>query len=676
MIDYKISPGTAGNSDIPERYDDLPSHNIEVFQSENIQNILDAKSKNASFVEIHYEIKKLRPEERQRLKNLLGKDFFKMLSKSFDKCQSDDIEEQAEKVKLALKNEDKWHALIITEKNTTGLIGDEGGIEKGSKYHALMRHTNKSEKDDISGGTFGKGSSVYTYCSGLWIWFAYSVLETSSNNTKARFIGRGMLAPFIDYDACQSYTGPLWYAREEKIEELIKGNKQQGLPFKNIEAHEQAKQFGLNPRLDTEPGTTYLIPVFWPDGIEESEMTSENIANELKREIIKRWFVPIYNETLRCFIKQDGDEESVIKITKNELESIPELKHKLEILNWYNNGADKSDKRFKRQQIKIELPTLIKSQQKKAEEKFKKKIGHKKVSAKVDLVIRNLSEEENRFVGFLDEENKGTVNRIALIRNKGMVVNHFPYNTRQKDDLKKMIGDNNFEGVLFAGKMSKLDQADDEINLLEMFLGYAENPAHNEWINNDRDLNRCHLKRFEERPYPTPVSRVKALFDKIQSIIQEFYPKDDLPPSKNEICSFWRKLYKLPSAGANKGGDAGFSYETISEGFDDEGRYTWKLKLKSTNPDKQIRLQFDHYLNSLEKSFRKAEEFDELGIPEFNELLVLENGKLVDEVVLEYDKEFEQGIAKVIQIKTCSLANNNLFKNMSPVLEITDSVIN
>src|SRR5215469_12533946 len=112
MIDYKIAPSTAGNSDIPDRYDDLPSHNIEVFQNENIQNIGDAKAKDEPNVEIHYEIRKLSIEERKNLKALLGDNFFKMLTKSFKQCDSDDIEEQAEKVKLALKNEDKWHALV------------------------------------------------------------------------------------------------------------------------------------------------------------------------------------------------------------------------------------------------------------------------------------------------------------------------------------------------------------------------------------------------------------------------------------------------------------------------------------------------------------------------------------------------------------------------------------
>ena len=672
MVDYKISPGTAGNSDIPDRYDDLPSHNIEVFQSENIQNILDAKSKDKNCVEIHYEIKKLDKADRQNLKTLLGKDFLQMLSNSFDQCESQDIEEQVEKVKLALKNEDKWFSLLITEKNTTGLVGDETGIEKGSKYHALMRHINKSVKDDISGGTFGKGSSVYTYCSGLWLWFAYTILEKPSNITKSRFIGRGMVAPFTDNKGNQSYDGPLWYSRLESAKDLINGNKQQGLPFINKDAHNEAQKFGIPQRSETDPGTTYLIPVFWPEGIDAKQMSAETISTKLKHEIIKRWFVPIYNEQLICSIKITNEDSKII-ITKNDLNEIPELKHKLDILEWYNNGANAEDKRFRRKEIKVELPVLTKSQQIKAEIRFGKKIGHKKNTAYIDLALRVLTEDEKHFKGFIDNEEIGTVNRVALIRNKGMIVNHYPYHSKYKEELKSVIGENNFEAILFVGKVCKIPHSEELINHLEMFLSYAENPAHNEWIHDKADINRCHLKRFEENP--NPFNKVKNIFTQINNKIQEIFPKDDKPPAKNEICSFWRKLYKLPSAGAEKGGQASFNYETLDEGFDNEGRYSWKLRVTSTNPKKQVRLQFVHYLNSLEGSIKSEEEFLNLGVSEFKELLVKENGREVSEIFLEYDESEDRGIPKDIEIKTCRITGNNLFKNMNPVLEITDSII-
>lgn len=671
MINFKISPGTAGNSDIPERYDDLPSHNIEVFQSENIQNILDAKSTNSEFVEIHYEIVKLDKHQKQNLESLLGEDFFKMLRKSFDKCEAQDIEDQVERVKLALENPDKWYSLIVTEKNTTGLIGAETGKEKGSKYHALMRHTNKSEKDGVAGGTFGKGSSVYTYTSGLWLWFAYSVLETPWEDSRVRFIGRGMIAPFIDWEAGQSYVGPLWYARPETNKDKVNGIEQQGLPYLNARAHQEAAKFGMPKRNDDDFGTSYLIPIFWPEGINIKELNANTLARKLKQEIIKRWFVPIYNGHLKCFIKVREEETAEMKIVKEELMEIPELKYKLEIIDWYNSGANTSDKRFKKGEIEVKVPILKKAQQKEAAKRYGKKIGHKQSKVKMDFVVRVLSDEEKLFSGFADPDEVGTVNRVALIRNKGMVVNHFPYDSK-KSALKDIIGENNFEAILFGGKTCLTNRSTEEIDHLEMFLSYAENPAHNEWIHNSPDVHRCHLKRFEDTPTPYPVSRVNAIFTRIYSLISEFFPKDDKPPTKKEICSFWRNLYKLPSSGDRQGGETLFSYETLEEGFDKEGRYSWRFNFIALKAEKRVKLNFHHYLNSHEGPIKKDEEFAELGISEFRELHIIEDGMTVKEVSLEYDHTRDMGIPKEIIIKTCKITGNHLFKNMSPILEITD----
>jgi len=402
-------------------------------------------------------------------------------------------------------------------------------------------------------------------------------------------------------------------------------------------------------------------------------MSAETILMQLKHEIIKRWFVPIYNKQLKCYIRIiDGDGE--VSIEKKDLDTIPELHHKIEILDWYNNGMDDGDKRFKCEKIEVKLPVLTKSQLKKAAKIYGKKIGHRQNKANLDLVVRVLSEDEASFDGFLDEEGIGTVNRVALVRNKGMIVNHYPYQGRYKQDFIALASERKFEAILFAGKMCINEHTEEEENHLEMFLSYAENPAHNEWIDDAKDIKRCNLKRFEERPTPFPVSRVRGIFNRIYSIISDFFPKDDKPPVKKEICSFWRKLYKLPSAGDCGGGEAGFSYETLQEGFDSEGRYSWKLKVKSLNSEKKLKLTFAHYLNSLEGPIKKVEEFSNLGVPEFEELHISENGVPVDKVVLEYDNVAEEGIPKEIEIKTCRITGNNKFKNMDPVLEIKDSI--
>ena len=146
---------------------------------------------------------------------------------------------QMEKVINTLDNREEWLSLTIIEKNTTGLTGPEDpdrSNNERSKFDALMRAVGKTDKDEaIAGGTFGKGSSVYTYSSGVWMWFAYSFLEKPENHeqltsknytsTQARFMGRGMIAPFVNHKEKTEFAGHRWYCRE-----------QYALPFINEEA--------------------------------------------------------------------------------------------------------------------------------------------------------------------------------------------------------------------------------------------------------------------------------------------------------------------------------------------------------------------------------------------------------------------------------------------------------
>ena len=45
MIYYDRKDGTAATNNLPDRFEDLPKHDIEIFQAECIQNIFDARSK-------------------------------------------------------------------------------------------------------------------------------------------------------------------------------------------------------------------------------------------------------------------------------------------------------------------------------------------------------------------------------------------------------------------------------------------------------------------------------------------------------------------------------------------------------------------------------------------------------------------------------------------------------
>lgn len=652
MIDYKISPGTAGNNDLPERYDDLPSHNIEVFQSENIQNILDAKSSKEDIVEIDYEIRKLTPEERGNLKHKLGSGFFSTLRKSFAESKAADIKEQIRRVDLALNNETKWFSLIIKEKNTTGLTGDETGQVHPSKFNALMRAVNRSEKDGVLGGTFGKGSSVYTFSSGLWLWFAYSVLETESNNSKVRFMGRGLVAPFVDFDRKRSYHGPLWYAREEDGGEE---DRHQGLPFVNEAAHQEAYDFGIPKRKNSENGTTYLIPVFWPSDYDVDDMSQTNLRKNLVNEIIKRWFPTIYKGDLICRVNIRG--ENSITVDKDFLKTIPELKYKLDILDYYY-GDIKENRNFREDSFEVRLPKLKSDYWEKYP--FAKKSG----TVQADLVLRIIKDDES-FKGFLDHEDAGTTNRVALTRNKGMVVNHYPWLDITK--LSSITGEVRFEGMLFAGRMlrNKSNNADHA----ELFLGFSENPAHNEWIDNPIHKNRCHLERFEAKG-ANPYNRVRQVYRMIETIIIKLFPKDDKPPIKEEICSFWKNLYRIPNSGDSSGGKSNYTYRLIEEGFNSFGEYRWKFKFESKEDSERIKLKFVPYLLTREGPMRSSEDFERIGVKEYKDLKVLVDDILVEEVFLGR----EDGLSRIVEVKTCRMSGNNSFHNLTPSLEIVDSI--
>ena len=55
-IFYDIKDGTAATNNLPDRFDDLPKHDIGIFQAECIQNIYDARSARSKELNIPVEI--------------------------------------------------------------------------------------------------------------------------------------------------------------------------------------------------------------------------------------------------------------------------------------------------------------------------------------------------------------------------------------------------------------------------------------------------------------------------------------------------------------------------------------------------------------------------------------------------------------------------------------------
>ena len=87
---------------------------------------------------------------------------------------------------------------------------------------------------------------------------------------------------------------------------------------------------------------------------------------------------------------------------------------------------------------------------------------------------------------------------------------------RQVNSRLKNSTDIRTESILFAGLLSKSEVEERKRKHLELFLGYSENPPHNNWASSDKDLS--YLEFFEGFRIALPIQLDKSIerdsFDK------------------------------------------------------------------------------------------------------------------------------------------------------------------
>ncbi|HXH19825.1 MAG TPA: hypothetical protein VNJ07_12160 [Chitinophagales bacterium] len=504
---FKHEKGDADFNPQSLRSKDLGEHSIKTFDREFTQNTLDVRFDKSKPAEITFLIKKLSGNEIAELKTNLGNDFLKMFENSFNESDPDEKEKLEKGYKFLFENEPGF-SLIVTERNCVGLTGAEKVQSKTdrSNYDALCRKINKNSKEDSnSGGTWGKGSSIYTFSSLIRTWFAYSVLSKDWNGQQKRFIGRCQLAPYTDYtEPVTSYHGTGWFCRKEQKEGDI------GLPLINTDADYYANLFGIPLRQDNDYGTTFFVPAFNPN-LEKEDLNS--VVNEFKDQTLLNWFIPLYEGKL--IVRIEGGSESIV-IDKSFLDKAEPLKYKIEILDWYYKGRPDNPNFFIKP-IEIEIPPLKKRFQE------DRKINYASQSRKVtiDLVIRKLEEFETH------DDTWNTANKVAMVRGEnGMLINHFGPDLKFLDDQKIKT-----ESILFTGLMSQNGDEDAKRHL-DLFFAFAENPRHYQWCSGDSKMNSTSLlDRFEDlknnnskRIKPTRVIKDLVL-EEIRHCFKDFFQK-------------------------------------------------------------------------------------------------------------------------------------------------------
>jgi hypothetical protein len=169
--------GNAGLPARPPRFKDLGEHSIEIFVRELIQNSLDARFKEDIPVTIKIKVEEWDNKDIRSFFNLIGEDHLRKFIESYDYAITDVKPKMLNGQKLISGEREKSFSLTIEEKNCIGLTGSVKGIDRRSNFNSLIRKIDDNEaKKELSnsGGTWGKGSSIFAYSSELWMWFCYT----------------------------------------------------------------------------------------------------------------------------------------------------------------------------------------------------------------------------------------------------------------------------------------------------------------------------------------------------------------------------------------------------------------------------------------------------------------------------------------------------------------------
>lgn len=644
---YQSQKGNAGQNNKPLRLKDLEDHSIKSLVREFIQNSLDVKLPTKSNIILKFKVGKWDKADIQTFKKNFSQKPFDVFSNSYAKAQEDAKIKMSDGKKIIDGQTDELFYLTIEEYNCLGLTGSVNGYDDGkeapSNFNSLMRMIDDNEKkkeNPNSGGTWGKGSSVFAFSSSLWMWFSYSQLSEPWTDKeykeihKTRFMGRCAIAPFFQLEGKQTLLGEGWFCQKE--EEVY--------PYINDEADSLAESLGLKKR-NNNPGTTFFIP-FFNSFITKPSATK--IIEEFKNQILQNWFIPIYDGKL--IVELEGI-EGIININAEYIKQIPQLKYKLEILDWYRGKIPKH-KNLTLETFHISVPKLLPD--------FKRPsnaFAMVKHNANVDLVIRLIDEEED----FSNEWH--TENQVALTRNKGMIVNHYsPFETKEL----------RFESILFTGLLCQNDNDENAKKHLDLFLAYSENPSHNKWCRSKEDYPICFLEKFDASNRK-PENIVNGIFAEIGKIVSRFIVKEKFTNTNQDICSIFKKLTQLKTSGGEKSGSTLFFMRKISEPIiDANGRYIFNYRLIS-NVDQDIKINFKGKINSLEGE--KEKEFNILGIEGFEDIDVLD----MDEDVISSGPDpsvlLNPNENKVIFLRTCPIDNIRAFKNVEPIIKATANLI-
>ena len=246
---------------------------------EIIQNSLDAALSSEKTVNVSFEFKNI------PVSDIDGGS----LKESLQACLADEAENSegpAEEIEEAIKllSSEKIGCLVISDKNTTGLSGDN--------WKSLVKSAGRSNKQDRgSGGSHGAGKNAPFAISPLRTVFYWTSYKNDDGKVVEKLQGRSILATHsLDEDTVQyiGFWGEKNGCREtESVEHMPKD-------FRRTELNQSGEETPIQ-------GTSVIVLGFSP---------SENWREQIARGVVSSFFYAIYGGKLDVTIEPEPDDSS------------------------------------------------------------------------------------------------------------------------------------------------------------------------------------------------------------------------------------------------------------------------------------------------------------------------------------------------------------------------------
>lgn len=246
---------------------------------EIIQNSLDAALSSEKTVNVSFEFKEI------PVSAIDGK----ALKESLRACLADEAENSegpAEEIGEAIKllSSKKIGCLVISDKNTTGLSGDN--------WKSLVKSAGRSNKQDKgSGGSHGAGKNAPFAISPLRTVFYWTSYKNDDKKVEEKLQGRSILATHSLDENTVQYVG-FWGEKDgcretESVEHIPKD-------FRRTELNQSGEEMPIQ-------GTSVIVLGFSPSG---------NWREQIARGVVSSFFYAIYRGKLDVTIEPEPDESS------------------------------------------------------------------------------------------------------------------------------------------------------------------------------------------------------------------------------------------------------------------------------------------------------------------------------------------------------------------------------